>query len=153
MRYSKLLCFQNTRRMPVQFKLPACLGGELFRAGTSIHPYVSQNKVRKLQVCVVYENYSCKCRKCDTFINSYVFVVTNPTLSIPKAASWFDINIPHPSDSFDDTDSFLQINSFRSWKSSGVLWHLSLVVISPEWLMLLFYIIILRKCVWRKKIN
>ena len=85
-------------------------GGELFQAATSICPNGSWNKVRKLQVCVVYENYRCKCRKSgesDIFINSGVFIVTNPTLSIPKAASWFDTDIPYLSDSFDDPDSFL----------------------------------------------
>lgn len=59
---------------------------------------------------MVYENYSCKCRKfgeSHIFINSGVFIVTNPTLLIPKAGSWFDINIPHLRDSFDDTNSFL----------------------------------------------
>lgn len=87
--YLKPLCFQNTRQMSVQFTLPICPGGELFQAATSISPYSSQNKVRQLQVCVVYENYSCKCRKfreSDIFVKSGVFIVTNPTLSIPKAA-------------------------------------------------------------------
>lgn len=66
--------------------------------------------MRKLQLCVVYEKWSCKCvkfRERNVFVNFGVFVVTDQTLSIPKVASRFNINIPYLSDSFGGTDSFL----------------------------------------------
>lgn len=78
-----------------------------------MYPCNSWDKVRKPQLCVVYENWSCKCvefRERNVFVNSAVFIVTNQTLSIPKVASLFDINIPYLSDSFGGTDSFLSIN-------------------------------------------
>lgn len=109
-RWSIVLCFQSTSQMPVQFKLPVCVSGELLQVAASLYPYGSWNKVRKLQVCGVNENNSFKCWKfggSDIFINPSVFIVTDLTLSIPPAASWFNTNITHLSDSFDDAGSFL----------------------------------------------
>lgn len=66
--------------------------------------------MRKPQLCVVWVNWSCKCvefREGNVFVKSGVFSVTDQTLSIPKVASWFDINILYLSDSFGGTDNFL----------------------------------------------
>lgn len=64
--------------------------------------------MRKPQLCVIYENWSCKCiefRERNVFVNSGEFVVTDQT--VPKVASWFDINVPYLSNSFGSTDNFL----------------------------------------------